>query len=120
MSLDEELTASAGRWARRALDEYLANGAVDVVVHDLAVAVEHVSKAYLAAQHPVLIYEERPNFEDVLALVRGDVSLQTVHSVGGYEAVKRVRRLLRDRVPTGDREFKNAVGSPSLELLRDM
>jgi hypothetical protein len=119
MSLQDDLYSSALRWAATALIAYATDPPdYDFAVHHMAVAVEHLSKAYLCSVSEVLLVGDRPSVDDLLLLAgRGDkTSRQRVDlkTIGGAEAVARAERLLGRRPPNPDalrrlREARNGV-----------
>lgn len=64
MSLQDDLYSSALRWAATALIAYATDPPdYDFAVHHMAVAVEHLSKAYLCSVSEVLLVGDRPSVE---------------------------------------------------------
>jgi hypothetical protein len=70
----------------------------DFAIHHMAVAVEHVSKAYLASITEILLIEEKPNIDDVLVLAGRDdkTSRQRsdIRTISGSGAIARTEKLL--------------------------
>jgi hypothetical protein len=93
--LPETLASSAQRWARRALEAH-TKGDIDEAGHDAAVALEHLIKARLAADSPVLIADGR-DFETLLHLTgnqrHANRPLSRIRTVSLREAAQRVRRI---------------------------
>ncbi|MCP9213276.1 hypothetical protein [Streptomyces cucumeris] len=117
--IHEQLMASAQRWAQTAVDAYLEEPAdQDFAVHHMAVAVEHISKSYLAFITIVLLAPAKPSVDDLLVLggeegktIKGRAGLRTI---GGEEAIKRATGLLGNgyKPPTGLtglREARNGI-----------
>src|SRR5262245_33994752 len=107
MSLQDDLYASARRWAATALIAYATDPPdYDFAVHHMAVAVEHLSKTYLCSISEVLLVGDKPNVDDLLLLAgRGDkTSRQRIDlkTVGGAEAIARAERVLGKRPPNPD------------------
>jgi hypothetical protein len=118
MSLHELLCGSARRWATTALDAYMERPPdLDFAVHHMAVAVEHLSKAYLCSINDVLIVCERPATDDLLILagLKGRKKSQSeVNTLGGDPLSQRVEWVL-GRTPAGSaglkrlREVRNGI-----------
>ena len=115
MSLTEELRASSRKWAAASLEAYYAERPdYHFVIHHMAVAVEHISKAYLCSITEVLLIGDKPNVEDLLILGghsdktrRGYADLKTV---SGSDAIARAEKLLN----------KQASDPQSLKQLREV
>jgi hypothetical protein len=121
MSLHELLCGSARRWATTALDAYMEDPPdLDFAVHHMAVAVEHLSKAYLCSvSDMLLVVDGRPHINDLLILAghggRTKRQLSDVKTVGGESLSSRVETIL-GRPPAGSsiglqrlREARNGI-----------
>ncbi|MFD7015347.1 hypothetical protein [Streptomyces sp. NPDC059928] len=65
----DELVSSGQRWARVAISAYLEDPPdQDFAIHHMAVAVEHVAKARLAAIALTLLVSSKPSLQDLLVL----------------------------------------------------
>jgi hypothetical protein len=89
---------SARRWAHAGLDAYAQQEPDhDFAVHHVAVALEHLAKAYLCSVHPTLI--AAPDFDSLLHLVdQGAHASRPAHrvrTIGMADANQRVRQLLK-------------------------
>ncbi|MGW1002025.1 hypothetical protein [Streptomyces sp. NPDC002520] len=115
----EDLASSARRWARTSIEAYLEEPPdQDFAVHHMAVAVEHMAKAYLVSVTPGLLTPKNPKVSDLLVLgghedktAKGRAALRTV---GGEDAVDRAGEVLGDkRLPTADlnalRDARNGI-----------
>lgn len=119
MSLRDDLRLSGAKWASAALNAYSADKPDhEFAVHHMAVAVEHVSKAYLCSIAEVLLAGERPSVDDLLLLAgRADKTnqqLSDLKTIGGAGAIARAEKLLGE--PASDpislrrlREARNGV-----------
>jgi hypothetical protein len=99
MTLCDELRSSGRKWAAAALEAYGADKPDhDFAVHHMAVAVEHISKAYLCSITAVLLIGDRPNVEDLLILAghgdRTNRQYADIKTIGGSDAIARAERLL--------------------------
>jgi hypothetical protein len=120
MSLHELLCGSARRWATTALDAYMEDPPdLDFAVHHMAVAVEHLSKAYLCSVSDVLLVGSSPSLDDLLILAGHEHKTRrprsSVKTIGGEVALKRVAEML-GRPPAGSstglqclREVRNGI-----------
>lgn len=119
MSLHERLCSSARRWATTALDAYVEDPPDhDFAVHHMAVAVEHLSKAYLCSISEVLLVAERYELDDLLILAgqggRAKRQWPNVKTIGLDVASSRVEKVLGKK-PAGFeglhrlREVRNGV-----------
>jgi hypothetical protein len=105
MSLHELLCGSARRWATTALDAYMEDPPdLDFAVHHMAVAVEHLSKAYLCSVSDVLLVSSSPSLDDLLILAGHEHKTRrprsSVKTIGGDVALSRVAEML-GRPPAG-------------------
>jgi hypothetical protein len=101
------------------LNAYLASPPDhDFAVHHLAVAVEHLSKAYLCSVSEVLLATDKPTFEDLLILSgnedKANKSRAGLRTIGGDAAISRAERLLGKRAVDADglrrlRESRNGI-----------
>lgn len=93
----EGLLDSARFFADRALQGY-TTGENHAVLMDAGTLVEHISKAFLARENPAYLAElKNGGFDHLLHLTgRGDRAprVSAVRTIGAYEAVTRVQRLL--------------------------
>ncbi|MGW8558117.1 hypothetical protein [Streptomyces tubercidicus] len=95
----DELVASAQRWAQTSVDAYLEEPVdQDFAVHHMAVAVEHIAKAYLASITLTLLSGSSPSVNDLLVLGgqedRAEKGRSGLKTISGEVAVKRVKDLL--------------------------
>lgn len=105
-ALRRQLYHSGRRWALAALDTYIAGGEnLDFAIHHMAVAVEHLAKAYLCTLSDTLIADDRASFNDLLILAgHGDKiskSRADARTVSGAGAIRRVAKL-RGKAVTGE------------------
>ncbi|MGW2083313.1 hypothetical protein ACWCOW_41800 [Streptomyces sp. NPDC001939] len=92
-----KLARSSSRWMQLALTTLGRGDDGDIAVHHAAVAIEHLLKAYLANQHPVLIAESRdfPSLLHALGLGRQSPAPFTAfRSISLPDAYSRVAILL--------------------------
>lgn len=115
MSLHEHLCGSARRWAITALDAYMEEPPDhDFAVHHMAVAVEHLSKAYLCSINEVLLLGEKYATDDLLILAghqdRAKRQRSDVKTIGGEDLLTRVVAVLgREPAGSGDLHRLRAV-----------
>lgn len=99
MPLSDKLCTSGLKWAAAALDAYGADRPdYDFTVHHMAVAVEHISKAYLCSITEVLLVGDRPNVDDLLLLTghgnRTSRQHSEIRTISGSESIARAEKLL--------------------------
>jgi hypothetical protein len=121
MSLHELLCGSARRWAATALDAYMEDPPdLDFAVHHMAVAVEHLSKAYLCSISEVLLLGHSYTLDDLLILSghegKGNPKRPPLKTIGGDPVLRRVdeirSRMSKDRQSEclqGLRESRNGI-----------
>ncbi|MGW6684155.1 hypothetical protein ACWGBO_30315 [[Kitasatospora] papulosa] len=111
--LQTHLFNSARRWAETALDAYSDSDDADFAVHHMAVAVEHLSKSYLASFDDVLLAPDKPSVDDLLILAghedRAQKGRAGLRTIGGQEAQTRAEKLLKKKLRHPE----------SVKLLRD-
>lgn len=115
MTLCDDLRLSGARWASAALQAYsTVPQDYDFAIHHMAVAVEHVSKAYLASITEILLIEERPNIDDILVLAgqedRTARRRSDIKTISGSGAIARTEKLLG----------KSSVDAENLRRLREL
>jgi len=114
VTLQDDLTSSAKRWASAALDAYSQTPPdLEFAVHHMAVAVEHLSKAYLCSISEALLIADKPSLDDLLLLAgRPDKTAKRhvdVRTISAEGAIVRAEQLLTTKFP----------GAQQLKLLRE-
>ncbi|RJQ83395.1 hypothetical protein D5S17_00520 [Pseudonocardiaceae bacterium YIM PH 21723] len=104
----DELLVSSGRWLDAGLKQFDDEWDPDFCVHHVAVAVEHLLKAYLVSLHPALIVD-RGDWQSMLHATghgnRSKVPASRTRSIGVTEAFDRVKELLPQHLTVTKTEF---------------
>lgn len=99
--LQAHLVQSARDWAASAMHHFLHADTPNYsfAVHHMAVAVEHLAKAYLASISPVLLVKPPADANSLLALLgRTDLTsklLKDIETISGSVAIERCQQVLK-------------------------
>ncbi|HEU4426546.1 MAG TPA: hypothetical protein VFR67_28755, partial [Pilimelia sp.] len=94
---------------QRGLDAFGGDDAdVDIAVHHAGVALEHLLKAFLVAQHPALVVDGR-HLDSLLHAVglgaQAKTPLSRVRTIGLEQAYERCRLLLKQKLVADEKQF---------------